>query len=174
MLCVHEVLREKPTSLTKGSSKMGARLGWVGPAESPIPQATFPLLNAISDSGPLTTGVSPCGCGRGQCCHLHLLLPFSIFSPGLHLGVLRAAVGWTHTLTKRRDSGASSSRDAGVGFGLDGSGGSLGEKGGGCLSGHLPRGPLPFLAVPASGRCLEEEAGLVSGLVCPRGMLDPD
>lgn len=155
MLCVHEVLREKPTSLTKGSSKMGARLGWVGPAESPIPQATFPLLNAISDSGPLTTGVSPCGCGRGQCCHLHLLLPFSI-------------------LTKRRDSGASSSRDAGVGFGLDGSGGSLGEKGGGCLSGHLPRGPLPFLAVPASGRCLEEEAGLVSGLVCPRGMLDPD
>lgn len=96
------------------------------------------------------------------------------FSPGLHLGFLRAAVGWTHTLTKRRDSGASSSRDAGVGFGLDGSGGSLGEKGGGCLSGHLPRGPLPFLAVPASGRCLEEEAGLVSGLVCPRGMLDPD
>lgn len=77
MLCVHEVLREKPTSLTKGSSKMGARLGWVGPAESPIPQATFPLLNAISDSGPLTTGVSPCGCGRGQCCHLYLLLPFS-------------------------------------------------------------------------------------------------
>lgn len=37
-----------------------------------------------------------------------------------------------------------------------------------------PRGPLPFLAVPDSGRCLEGEAGLVSGLVCPRGMLDPD
>lgn len=75
---------------------MGARLGWVGPAESPIPQATFPLLNAISDSGPLTTGVSPCGCGRGQCCHLHLLLPFSIcfvnkiciFTPAFLIGIL--------------------------------------------------------------------------------------
>lgn len=50
-----------PPFLTKGSSKMGARLAWVGPGESPIPQATFPLLNAISDSssGPSTTGFSP-------------------------------------------------------------------------------------------------------------------
>lgn len=47
----------------------------------------------------------------------------------------------------------------------------LGEKGG-SASVDTPRGPLPFLAVPAGGRCLAGEMGLVSGLVCPRGMLD--
>lgn len=70
-----------------------------------------------------------------------------------------------------RGLGAFSSRNAGVGFGLDGSGGRPGgeERG---ASVDTPRGPLPFLAVPAGGRCLAGETGLVSGLVCPRGMLD--
>lgn len=52
-----------------------------------------------------------------------------------------------------------------------GPGAGLGEKGVGA-SVDTPRGPLPFLAVPAGGRCLAGEMGLVSGLVCPRGMVD--
>lgn len=52
-----------------------------------------------------------------------------------------------------------------------GLGAGLGEKGGGA-SVDTPRGPLPFLAVPAGGRCLAGETGLESGLVCPRAMLD--
>lgn len=82
------------------------------------------------------------------------------------------------------DSGAPPSRDAGVGVGLDGSGGRSGggEEGWGAPPGTPPphphhphpgtlalsRRPLP--GAPWSGR--EETLVPLSGLVCPRGMPD--